>query len=94
MLAVDVEKQLGARNLACAEARGVTALFASPERHLVNMIAGWLTPDRGSIAIDGGAVDAARGIDVPPHRRRMATCSRRAGCSRISAPAKPTMVGA
>jgi hypothetical protein len=38
------------------------------------MIAGLLTPDRGSIAIDDTVLfDAAHGINVPPYRRRIAT---------------------
>jgi molybdate transport system ATP-binding protein len=77
VLAVDVEKQLGALKLAVRfdAARGVTALFGpsgAGKTSVVNMIAGLLTPDRGSIAIDGMVLfDAARGIDVPPHRRRI-----------------------
>jgi molybdate transport system ATP-binding protein len=36
------------------------------------MIAGLLTPDRGSIVIDDTTLfDAARGTDVPPHQRRV-----------------------
>jgi molybdate transport system ATP-binding protein len=39
---------------------------------LVNMIAGLLRPDRGTIAIDDEALDdTARGIHVPAHRRRI-----------------------
>ena len=77
MLAVDVEKQLGALKLAVRfdAARGATALFGpsgAGKTSVVNMIAGLLTPDRGSIAIDDMVLfDAARGIDVPPHRRRI-----------------------
>ncbi len=77
MLAVDVEKQLGALKLAVRfdAARGVTALFGpsgAGKTSVVNMIAGLLTPDRGAIAIDGTVLfDAARGINVPPHRRRI-----------------------
>ena len=77
MLAVDVEKQLGALKLAVRfeAAGGATALFGpsgSGKTSVVNMIAGLLTPDRGSLVIDGTALfDAARGIDVPPHRRRI-----------------------
>jgi molybdate transport system ATP-binding protein len=77
VLAVDVEKQLGALKLAVRfdAARGVTALFGpsgAGKTSVVNMIAGLLTPDRGSIAIDGTVLfDAARGINVPPHRRRI-----------------------
>jgi molybdate transport system ATP-binding protein len=77
VLAVDVEKQLGALKLDVRfdAARGATALFGpsgAGKTSVVNMIAGLLTPDRGSIAIDGTVLfDAARGIDVPPHRRRI-----------------------
>src|SRR5271169_1591509 len=77
VLAVDVEKQLGALKLAVRfdAARGVTALFGpsgAGKTSVVNMIAGLLTPDRGSIAIDGTVLfDTARGIDVPPHQRRI-----------------------
>jgi molybdate transport system ATP-binding protein len=77
VLAVDVEKQLGALKLAVRfdAARGVTALFGpsgAGKTSVVNMIAGLLAPDRGSIAIDGTVLfDAACGIDVPPHRRRI-----------------------
>ena len=77
MLAVDVEKQLGALKLAVRfdAARGATALFGpsgAGKTSVVNMIAGLLTPDRGSIAIDDTVLfDAARGIDVPPHLRRI-----------------------
>jgi molybdate transport system ATP-binding protein len=77
VLAVDVEKQLGALKLAVRfdAARGVTALFGpsgAGKTSVVNMIAGLLTPDRGAIAIDGMVLfDAARGIDLPPHQRRI-----------------------
>jgi molybdate transport system ATP-binding protein len=77
VLAVDVEKQLGALKLAVRfqAAGGATALFGpsgAGKTSVVNMIAGLLTPDRGSIAIDDAVLfDSARGIDVPPHRRRV-----------------------
>jgi molybdate transport system ATP-binding protein len=77
VLAVDVEKQLGAFKLAARlqVAGGVTALFGASgagKTSLVNMIAGLLTPDRGSIALDDTVLfDAAAGINVPPHRRRI-----------------------
>ena len=54
-------------------AAGVTALFGpsgAGKTTIVNMIAGLLTPDRGSISFDGTFLfDAAAGINVPPHRR-------------------------
>jgi molybdate transport system ATP-binding protein len=77
VLAVDVEKQLGALKLGVRfdATRGVTALFGpsgAGKTSVVNMIAGLLTPDRGAIVIDDTVLfDAARGIDVAPHRRRI-----------------------
>jgi molybdate transport system ATP-binding protein len=77
VLAVDVAKQLGALHLAVRfdAAGGATALFGpsgAGKTSVVNMIAGLLTPDRGSIAIDDTVLfDVARGIDVPPHLRRI-----------------------
>ena len=77
MLAVDVEKQLGALklNVRFEAAHGATALFGpsgAGKTSVVNMIAGLLTPDRGSIVIDDTVLfDAARGINVPPHLRRI-----------------------
>jgi molybdate transport system ATP-binding protein len=77
MLTVDVEKQLGALKLSVhfEAARGATALFGpsgAGKTSIVNMIAGLLTPDRGTIALgDAVLFDAANGIDVPPHRRRI-----------------------
>lgn len=75
VLALDVEKELGAFRLAARfeAAGGVTGLFGpsgAGKTSLVNMIAGLLTPDRGSIALDGTVLfDSADHIDVPPHRR-------------------------
>jgi molybdate transport system ATP-binding protein len=77
VLAVDVEKQLGAFRIeVCFKAAGgATALFGESgagKTSVVNMIAGLLTPDRGSIALDETVLfDAAARIDVPPHRRRI-----------------------
>lgn len=77
MLAVDVEKQLGALRLSVGfkAAGGATALFGpsgAGKTSVVNMIAGLLRPDRGTIAIgDTVLFDAARGINVPPHQRRV-----------------------
>ena len=77
MLRVDVQKQLGEFSLQAAfQSEGrVTGLFGASgagKTSLVNMIAGLLTPDRGTIALDGEVLDdtAAR-IHVPPHRRRI-----------------------
>jgi molybdate transport system ATP-binding protein len=77
VLLVDVEKRLGAFKLAVRfeAAAGVTALFGpsgAGKTTIVNMIAGLVTPDRGSIALDDAVLfDAAAGIDVPPHRRHI-----------------------
>jgi len=77
VLAVDVEKQLGALKLSVrfqAE-RGATALFGpsgAGKTSVVNMIAGLLVPDRGAITLDDVVLfEAAKAIDVPPHRRRI-----------------------
>jgi molybdate transport system ATP-binding protein len=77
MLRVDVEKRLGDFELGVRfEATGgATALFGpsgAGKTSIVNMIAGLLKPDRGAIALDDAVLfDAARGIDMPPHRRRI-----------------------
>ena len=77
VLALEVEKQLGALRLAVRFqiAGGVTAVFGSSgagKTSLVNMIAGLLKPDRGSIVLDNTVLfDAAKAINVPPHRRRI-----------------------
>jgi len=77
VLAVDVEKEFGTFKLAARfqAAGGATALFGpsgSGKTTVVNMIAGLVAPNRGSIALDGTVLfDAAAGIDVPPHRRRI-----------------------
>jgi len=77
MLRVDVEKQLGDFSLhaSFASEGRVTGLFGASgagKTSLVNMIAGLLRPDRGTIMIDGEAVDdTAAGIHVPTYRRRI-----------------------
>jgi molybdate transport system ATP-binding protein len=77
MLRVDVSKQLGEFKVEAAfESRGqVTGLFGASgagKTSLINMIAGLLRPDRGSIAIDGEVLDdTAAGLHVPAHRRRI-----------------------
>ncbi len=77
MLKVDVTKQLGEFSLEAAfESEGrVTGLFGASgagKTSLVNMIAGLLRPDRGTIAIDGEIVDdTTKGIHVPTWRRRI-----------------------
>ena len=77
MLRVDISKQLGAFSIEAAfTSKGrVTGLFGASgagKTSLVNMIAGLLRPDRGVIALDGETLDdAAAGVHVPPHRRRI-----------------------
>lgn len=54
---------------------GVTALFGrsgSGKTTVVNAVAGLLRPDAGRVAVAGEVlVDTARGVWVPPHRRRI-----------------------
>jgi molybdate transport system ATP-binding protein len=77
MLRVDVEKQLGEFSLSATfESEGrVTGLFGasgSGKTSLVNMIAGLLRPDRGTISIDGDILDDTdKAIHVQPWRRRI-----------------------
>ena len=77
VLALEVEKQLGAFSLAVRFqiAGGVTALFGpsgAGKTSLVNMIAGLLKPDRGCIVLDQTTLfDAAKAVNVPPHRRQI-----------------------
>jgi len=77
MLRVDVTKQLGEFSLAAAfESEGrVTGLFGASgagKTSLINMIAGLLRPDRGTISIDGETLDdTAKGIHVPTWQRRI-----------------------
>jgi molybdate transport system ATP-binding protein len=77
MLRVDVSKQLGEFSLQAtfASEGRVTGMFGASgagKTSLINMIAGLLQPDRGTIAIDTETLDdtAAR-VHVPPHRRRI-----------------------
>jgi molybdate transport system ATP-binding protein len=77
MLHVDVSKQLGEFLLeASFKSEGrVTGLFGASgagKTSLINMIAGLVRPDRGTISLDGDTLDdtAAR-IHVPPYRRRI-----------------------
>lgn len=77
MLRVEVTKQLGEFSLEASftsEGR-VTGLFGASgagKTSLINMIAGLLRPDRGTIALDDEVLDdTAEGVHVPPHRRRI-----------------------
>jgi molybdate transport system ATP-binding protein len=77
MLRVDVCKKLGEFSIEASFASDgrVTGLFGASgagKTSLVNMIAGLLPPDRGTIAIDGETLDdiSAR-VHVPAYRRRI-----------------------
>ena len=77
MIGIDIERRLGAFHIQVAfatEAR-VTALFGrsgSGKTSLVNMIAGLMRPDRGTIEIDGKRLfDSAGGVDIAAERRRV-----------------------
>jgi molybdate transport system ATP-binding protein len=78
MLEMTVEKRLGKFsidvNLAC-ETSGIVAFFGrsgAGKTSLVNMLAGLLRPDRGRIVVNGNTLfDSARGIDLPPEKRRL-----------------------
>jgi molybdate transport system ATP-binding protein len=77
-LVFDAETPLGTRSIgACFEAKDgeVTALFGrsgSGKTSILDMIAGLLRPARGGIRLDGEALfDAARGVNLPPERRRI-----------------------
>src|ERR1700688_900195 len=77
MLRVDVSKQLGEFSLEASFASEgrVTGLFGASgagKTSLINIIAGLLQPDRGTIAIDGETLDdTATRLHVPAHRRRI-----------------------
>jgi molybdate transport system ATP-binding protein len=77
MLRVDVSKQLGEFSIdaSFASEGRVTGLFASSgagKTSLINMIAGLLRPDRGTITLDGEVLDdTAANIHIATHRRRI-----------------------
>ena len=77
MLSVDVDKRLGDFFLTARfeTSGGVTALFGASgagKTTLVNIIAGLIAPDRGSIQLDDTVLfESSTRIDVPPHRRRI-----------------------
>jgi molybdate transport system ATP-binding protein len=77
MLRVDVSKQLGEFSIEASFASEgrVTGLFGASgagKTSLINMIAGLLRPDRGSIVIDGETLDdTAAKLHISAHRRRI-----------------------
>lgn len=77
MIDVDIEQRLGAFELAVAfrAEAPVVGLFGrsgSGKTSVVNALAGTSRPRRGRIVINGETLfDSARGIDLPPERRRL-----------------------
>jgi molybdate transport system ATP-binding protein len=77
MLRVDVSKQLGEFSIQASFASEgrVTGLFGASgagKTSLINIIAGLLRPDRGTIAIDAETLDdTAAHVHVPAYRRRI-----------------------
>ena len=77
MIELDVALKVGTFNLEMAFRNddGITALFGhsgSGKSLTLNLIAGLMRPDRGTITLDGRVlVDRARGIFVSPPRRRI-----------------------
>jgi molybdate transport system ATP-binding protein len=77
VLRVDVAKRLGEFSIEAAftsEGR-VTGLFGASgagKTSLINLIAGLLRPDRGTVAIDDEVLDdTANGVHIAVHRRRI-----------------------
>jgi molybdate transport system ATP-binding protein len=77
MIDVDMAHKLGALELVVAfrAEAPVVGLFGrsgSGKTSVVNALAGTIRPHRGRIVINGETLfDSARGIDVPPNRRRL-----------------------
>ncbi len=78
MLAVNLVKRLGPlmveASFSC-RSPGVTALSGpsgAGKTSVVNMLAGLLTPDEGSIVLEGRTLfDSRSGVNLPPERRRV-----------------------
>jgi len=76
-LEVDLAGRVGsfALEVGFASDGGVTALFGhsgAGKTTVVGMIGGLVRPQRGRVVVGGRVLfDAARGIDLPPHRRRL-----------------------
>ena len=78
MLEVDISQRFGDFNLDVkfkTEAVGVTSLFGrsgAGKTSVINALAGLARPDRGRIAVNDEILfDSERGVDLPPHRRRL-----------------------
>lgn len=75
-LSVDAKTRLGQFSLdvSFTSEQGVTALFGrsgSGKTSVIRMIAGLSRPDQGRIVLEDDVVmDAAKGVFLPPHRRR------------------------
>lgn len=73
---IDVRRRLGDTDivLTLAAGEGATILFGpsgAGKTSVLNMVAGLLRPDAGTIRVGGATLyDSATGIDVPPERRR------------------------
>jgi molybdate transport system ATP-binding protein len=76
-LEVDVAGRVGSFDVDVrfASDTGVTALFGhsgAGKTTVVNMIGGLVRPRRGRVVVNGRVLfDRERGIDLPPHRRRL-----------------------
>jgi molybdate transport system ATP-binding protein len=76
-LAIDIRHRLGTFQIAARfeAGSGLIALFGrsgSGKTSIVNVIAGLIRPDEGSVVVDDTVlVDTARGTFLPPHRRRI-----------------------
>ena len=74
---IEVSKRLGDRQLnrSFAVGDGLTALFGpsgSGKSSILNMIAGLLRPDWGSIRVNGKTLfESGNGTDLPPEKRRI-----------------------
>lgn len=76
MFDVDIRLRLSGAEIATrfSATSGLTALFGpsgAGKSSVLNMIAGLLRPDSGTITVAGRTLfDSAGGIDIPPHQRR------------------------
>lgn len=75
---VDLDKTLGDIRINVRftlKEQGILALFGpsgSGKTSIINMIAGLLTPDRGTVTISGATVfDSEKKLDLPPYKRRI-----------------------